>query len=399
LLHPEFTAAYTYQRPDGNRFVAGKGSMPDTEPLDIPLSGEPLWLLAAPTNEGSLWVTVLQDGRVEAFRVVGEDVSPITITPPSVTPGAPAALVADQGRPRLLTAPNDDASTTTHAVRVPLPDALVAYVGGAGDLVFWGEEQVDRLAASILPDARLLIDPVGQLLVLTRPTTEYGHGVLGDGIEASGITLIDAAAPARAVLHIEIDPGRVIEGIAPIWTDLSGDGRREIIVTLSDPIHGAQVVAYDETGSLLARGPAIGTGYRWRHQLAVAPFGPDGGLELAAVRTPHIGGVVEFYRLNEDRLDIVAEVAGYSSHVLGSRNLDAGLAGDFDGDGRIELLVPDQRQENLGAIRRDADGASAAWSIPLGGRLTTNLAAVALPGEGLAVGAGHASHGLRIWLP
>jgi hypothetical protein len=120
---------------------------------------------------------------------------------------------------------------------------------------------------------------------------------------------------------------------------------------------------------------------------------------LASVLTPHIGGVVEFYQMRGDKLEIVAQVPGYSSHAIGSPNLDMGLAGDLDGDGRIELLVPDQAQEALGAIRRNSEGAETVWSIPIGGRLSSNLAAVAFPNGDLAVGVGREDGVLRLWLP
>ena len=192
---------------------------------------------------------------------------------------------------------------------------------------------------------------------------------------------------------------QVVEAIAPIWADLTGDGQREIVLTVSDAEQGAQIVVYGEDGQPLAAGPAIGRGYRWNHQLVVAPFGPNGELELATVQTPHIGGIVQFYRLTGDRLEMIARVTGYTSHVISTRNLDMAVAGDLDGDGRIELLLPDQARTNLGAIRRDPEGANVAWTIPVDGKVTTNLAAVALPDATLAVGVGHDGHGLSLWLP
>ena len=133
--------------------------------------------------------------------------------------------------------------------------------------------------------------------------------------------------------------------------------------------------------------------------MAVAPFGPGGELELAAVLTPHIGGGVEFYRMRANRLEIVARVPGYSPNVIVSRNLDTAIAGDLDGDGRIELLVPDQAQQVLGAIRRNLAGAKTVWTIPIGGKLSTNLAGITLAEGGLAVGIGREDNVLRLWLP
>jgi hypothetical protein len=248
-------------------------------------------------------------------------------------------------------------------------------------------------------DARLLMDESGRLLFLSDPTTRYGHGVVGDEFEAESITMVETSPSHRVSLRLETDPPKVIEGIAPIWADLDGDGTRDIIVTESGADQGAQIVAYDEQGTRVATGPAIGAAFRWRHQLAVAPFGPNGELELASVLTPHIGGVVEFYQVRGDKLEIVAQVPGYSSHTIGSRNLDRAIAGDLDGDGRIELLVPDQAQEWLGAIRRNIAGAETAWEIPIGGRLSTNLMGVALPNGDLSLGAGREDRVLRLWLP
>ncbi len=390
---------FTYQQQDGNRIVAGKGQLPQVEPVDIPLGGTPVWLVAAPMREGSVWVAILDDGRAEAFYVTGGTVEPVPIEPSQLPVGMPPMLLVEDGVPKLLTSRALEASDLTHAVTLTSPVESTATITGAGDLAFETSGEMVELSINALPDARLLLDGKGQMVLLTDPTTRYGHGVLGDSVEAASITLIDTASSPPVASRLEIDSGKVIEGIAPIWADLDGDGAREIIVTESNAEQGAQIVAYDEQGSRVATGPAIGTGFRWRHQLAVAPFGPGGELELASVLTPHIGGIVEFYRMQGDELEIVAQVPGYSSHEIGSRNLDRALAGDLDGDGRIELLVPDQAQESLGAIRRTNEGAETAWSIPLDGRLSTNLAAVTLPDGVLALGAGLEEGLLRLWLP
>jgi len=133
--------------------------------------------------------------------------------------------------------------------------------------------------------------------------------------------------------------------------------------------------------------------------VAVAPLGPDGELELVAVLTPHIGGVVEFYQFGDHRLDGLAELAEYGSHASGSRNLDSAVVGDFDGDDRQELLVPDQSRRTLAAIRHSAEGAEEIWALPVGGLMSTNVATVTLSDGTLGAGVGHNGQALRLWLP
>ena len=201
----------------------------------------------------------------------------------------------------------------------------------------------------------------------------------------------------RVITEIAIPGQTVVEGISPIWADLDGDGLREIIVTQSDAEQGAQVVVYSESGGRIASGPAVGQGNRWRHQLAVAPFGVNGETEAVEVLTPHIGGIAGFYQLNGDSLVLVAQQDGVTSHPLGTRNLDMGLAGDLDGDGQPELVVFNQQFTEITALRRTKDGIETAWQAPVDGKATTNLAAVDF-GDAIMLGVGREDGTLRVWL-
>ncbi|MGB6420709.1 MAG: hypothetical protein WBF05_02605 [Anaerolineales bacterium] len=389
----------TYHTADGTRYVSGRGGLPEVRPLDIPLAGEPHWVVAAPGEAGSIWVVVLMDGRVQAFSVNGSGYEEIAVTPDRLPPGMPPLLKVGGSAPMLVTAPLDDASPLTHPVVVGGDGARIAYIAKNGDVVIWDGKEIGRLPVNALPDARILVDESSRLLMLTDPTRRYDHGVLGDDLEAAGIALIETQPSLQVVSQIQIPQPAVIEGIAPIWSDINADGMREIILTRSTPSRGAQIVVFSEMGEEVAAGPSIGRGYRWRNQLALAPFGPNGGLELVDVLTPHLTGVVEFYQLHAERLDVVAGVPGYTSHVIGTRNLDMALAGDFDGDGSVEVLLPGQSLTELGSIRRTGDGAEAVWSVPIDGILTTNLAAVSFPDGGIAVGLGRSDGVLRVWLP
>jgi hypothetical protein len=83
--------------------------------------------------------------------------------------------------------------------------------------------------------------------------------------------------------------------------------------------------------------------------------------------------------------------------MIGSRNLDMALAGDVDGDGNVELLVPSEDFRSLGGLRRTAGGAEAAWTVPVGGRVTTNLAGVTAPNGRMSIGVGRDDAVLRVW--
>ncbi|RME61768.1 MAG: hypothetical protein D6790_07315, partial [Caldilineae bacterium] len=361
--------------------------------------GEPRWLVAAPWDGGSLWVAVLENGQVQGVLLRGEAVTSVPVAPDRLPPDAPPVLVVRDGHASLLTVP-EDASPLTAPLLLPDHD-LLAYVARNGDLVLLrGSEEMARFPVHALPDARIVGDEEGRLLLLTDATdVRYTHGVLGDRLEAASITLVETSPTPRVVARMELPAPQVVEGIAPIWADMTGDGVREIIVTVSDGDQGARIVAFNEAGERVLAGPAIGRGHRWRDQLAVAPFGPDAALELADDLTPHIGGVVEFYRpdLAAGRLEIVAQVPGYSTHVLGSRNLGMALAGDFDGDGRVELLAPSQDKRHLAGIRRTAGGAEVTWQLPTGGHITTNLAAVTSADGHLLLGLGRSDKILRVW--
>lgn len=337
---------------------------------------------------------------MQAFRVIGGEAAEITINPPSLTPGQPPVLRVEQDIPTLVTFPAFDPSAISHPVLLHIRGNY-ALITASGDLVITDPNlnQVARLAVNALPDARILVDEHDRLLLLTNPTTIYDHGVLGDRLEATSFTLIETMPTAKIMASVNLPANQVIEGIAPIWVDTDDDGNREIIVTVSNPNDGAQVVIYNESGERISAGPPIGRQFRWRHPIAAAEFGPDREIELVDVLTPHIGGSVEFYRQQNDALEVVAQLEGYTSHVIGTRNLDMAVAGELDGDGKIELLLPNQSRTELAAIRHSSEGAEVAWTLQIDGQMVTNLAAMYIPGDGIALALGRQDNVMRIWIP
>jgi len=119
---------YTHQQPDGNRLVPGRGPLPDVQPLDVALDGEPKWLVAAPMSEGSVWVAVLTDGRVQAFHVVDRQVTSIPMTPDRLPPDMPPVLRVKDDVPSLVTPPTSAESSLTHPVVLPAPGEQIAFI-------------------------------------------------------------------------------------------------------------------------------------------------------------------------------------------------------------------------------------------------------------------------------
>ena len=382
---------FSYQGPSGNRFVAGSGSLPGGEPVDVSLEVQPAWVVGVVGPPATNWVVAGEDGRIRVVTVRDRATHSVESRPTSLPAGMPPVVRAGVDGPDLL-APPPDASP--HSTPLPVGDGSVLFVDHSGDIGTWdGGSVTDRLAVGALPDARLIRFGSERVLALTSATDRYDHGVLGDAIEARRLTMIDSSDGLSVEWHTTV-PG-VIEGQAPIMAPLSGS--RSIIVTVSNASHGARIVAFGPNGQRLATGPPIGSGFRWRHQLAVAPFTPNGPSEVAVVRTPHIGGTIEFYRRDGNRLVITATLDGYASHEIGSRNLDAAVAGDFDGDRIPEIVLPRTDHRTLAGVRRDGENAREAWTLDIGGRLSSNLAAIPGPDGGLALAVGRQDGTLRVW--
>jgi hypothetical protein len=383
---------------DGNRYVTGQIDLENAHEIIIPLNGTPIWVVGIPQpNKASLWLVALEDGTLQTFLADQKGYSEIQPPAETLPPNTPPALLKTDSENILLNAQYENASPDTFPI--PISDDKIVYISDQGGLNIQSPEQSISLPINALPDGRVLSDSQGSLLVLSEPTSQYQHAVLGDNLEAKSISLINSQGETATINKITIPEGKVIEGIAPIWTDLNSDGQREILVTLSDDRYGAQLAVFSEAGEIISLSEPIGSGYRWRHQVAAAPFGPEGEIEIVDVLTPHIGGVVEFFKMEGNELLMTAHFPGFTSHVIGSRNLDMALAADVDADGHVELLLPSQQLSTLGAIQRTAVGAEIDFEIPLTGLLSTNIASVKFNDRTLAIAIGLDTSVLKIWIP
>jgi hypothetical protein len=389
--------SYVPSHMNGSRWILGAGRLPQVSYVEIELDGRPRWIVAAPTGLSSIWAAVLEDGRVQAFRVKDGLWVPTDLGVNNVSPFRPPVLNIELGlRGSLLVSPDDCAPQVYPVVS---KDGRMVYIDGNGDLVLLDGELRSHLPINALPDARILLDEEGRGVVYTGPTGSYPHGALGDALESSGVAVFSIVEDLLLLNEFEFLEPFVAEGLAPMWFDWDGDRRREIFTTLSEESGGSKVVVYSDEGRLIAESDATGSAFQWRHLLAYGAFSPTGLSELVCVRTPHTYGVVEFYQRIENKLVRVAEIAGYTSHVFNTRNVDLSIAGDLDGDGALEILLMDQDGSHLTAVGHRGRGATRLWKLEVGGKATSNLTAIVLDDGSQLVGIGHDGHRLRIWGP
>ncbi len=325
-------------QPTGNRVIEGPGDLFGGEVVEVSFDAEPRWILPAGVRDDPAlaWLVADETGATHVVTHTGEVTTlELTIDPDLGPPIRVRGDTSSSPDPRLI------------SFEQPLSDTRVV------------SDELDRILAALIV-----------------PTDRYAHGVLGDDIEAGGFGIVGGLAAINATrVAILLDEPDVIEGISPMLADVDDDQIVEVIVTVANANTGARIVAYEIDGTVVAETEPIGRGNRWRNQLAVAPTGPDGEVELIDVRTPHIGGTLQFFQRSGERFELVAAIDGYSTHEIGSRNLDLGIVTDADGDGRLDVVLPTQDRRELHAVTRTTDGAEVVGAFPLEAPLSTNVAA------------------------
>jgi hypothetical protein len=252
-------------------------------------------------------------------------------------------LSPDPGRPRLI-------ATAGPPQRTPPPNAL------ADGTMAEGRRDIARAW-------------------LAEPTARYGHGVLGDAIEAESVVVERRDGRRDAV---RLGPDAVFEDLRPRIADL-GDGADRVVVVKSYLTRGAALaVIAERNGSyeIVAETPPIGASNRWLNPAGIADFDGDGAVDIALVRMPHALGRLELWSWRGGALHKTLELADVSNHVIGSRALRMSAVADFDGDGRPDLAIAsfDRRTLRLVSFK---PGASDIARIALPARASTDFALTA----------------------
>ncbi|WP_420404805.1 FG-GAP repeat domain-containing protein [Nisaea sp.] len=213
-------------------------------------------------------------------------------------------------------------------------------------------------------DGRIARDPAGRIHAwYAEETEQYGHGALGDSIEA--LALLVREGDGKPALY-RITGGEVFEDLEPRIVDLDNEpnGRPEIVTIVASAEEGAAIAVFslgrDRNGDpalvRLATSSHIGTPFRWLNIAGIADFDGDGFTEIAYVDRPHIRGELVFLEWRGGRLREQERAGGYANHHGGSTVQDLSEVADVDRDGNPDLLLPDRGYRHFVALGLGAAG-------------------------------------------
>jgi FG-GAP-like repeat len=206
---------------------------------------------------------------------------------------------------------------------------------------------------------------------LGSPTNRYSHDALGSSVHAASLhAIVVQADGTQRTLSLELPPDRVFEDRLPRLADLDGDGRDEIILVESDVKQGSSLVVYglrlgaaarQPVLAQLARGPFTGTAQSWLNPAGIADFDGDGRPDIAAVLTPHVGGVLTLYRYQPPVLEPAAQRPGFANHRMGTAEQQLSAIVASPGQ-RPALILPGAGLRSLHVVRL---GGAGEWKTQL----------------------------------
>jgi hypothetical protein len=216
----------------------------------------------------------------------------------------------------------------------------------------------------------------GYRVELIGNSDRYYHPILGSADNATGFRVMKGN---DLVSTYSLKANQVFETKRALITDIVPENQGyEIVLTVSDDNFGARMEVYSLEGKQLGVSEFVGRSHRWMHLLAVAPFTDlplmeQGQVQLALIQTPHIGGILKLYQWNETKLERINQQSGFSTHAIGSDNLNMAIAANFDDQNDIELLLPSQDFTSLKLVKYIDGNSKIIKTFKLPGRLDTNL--------------------------
>jgi hypothetical protein len=204
-----------------------------------------------------------------------------------------------------------------------------------------------------------------------EPVNRYGHFALGRPHEYAAVT---ATTEHGKRLTFDLAADEVFEDVVPRVVRLYPGGGDELLVIVSNRNTGARLALIGQVGGRLvfsAQSAPIGTAMRWLNPVGNADLDGDGEAEIAAVITPHIGGILKVYRRVGGKLVEIAALEGFSNHTYGSPEQALSIVASIDG--RPQLVVPDLTRRALRLIALQEGRLAETSRCPLKAPITGQL--------------------------
>jgi len=196
-----------------------------------------------------------------------------------------------------------------------------------------------------LPEQQIAISLDGKVYAqYAMPTDRYRHGILGDRVEGGQLVVVVDSI----FYELTLEEQYVFEDIRPQLYDVDGDDELEFITLRTHTALGGGIAIYKIINEQLvewANVAEIGRSNRWLNVVAIHDLDADGAVELAWIETPHIGGTLKVTKITAGTLDVIAETAQYSNHVIGERNLC--LSALTEQAGQKIIYVPNQNRNRI----------------------------------------------------
>jgi hypothetical protein len=217
---------------------------------------------------------------------------------------------------------------------------------------------------------------------LVQATGRYDHGVLGDLIEAGALKV--QLRDGREMVY-ELGDQYVFEDLTPRLADMDGDGLDEIILARSSLSEGTAVSVYrigERQIEQFAVSPSIGLAYHWLYPVGAGDFDADGKMDIAVVETPHLGKTLVIYGREVSRLQSIGRAEGFSTHSIGSTVLEMAVIADLNGDGVLDIVLPNGGKNQLIAVTFRGRKFLTIWEGPKGAAIVTEVLRVDIDANG-----------------